>query len=66
LFTTSGEDVNLEDLLGGLFGGRAGRGWGPVPGRPGGGDPLTVEQAYHGGSHTITIEGIDGPRAPSM
>ena len=23
--------INLEDLLGGLFGGRAGRGWGPSP-----------------------------------
>src|SRR5262249_56163857 len=31
VFTTSGEDVNLDDLLGGLFRGRAGRGWGHVP-----------------------------------
>ena len=61
---TSGEDVDLEDLLGGLFGGRAGRGWGPVPGADQEAEiPLTVEQAYHGGRHTtITIEGIDGPR----
>ena len=63
VFTTSGEDVNLEDLLGGLFGGRAGRGWGPVPGADQEAEiPLTVEGAYHGGRHTITIEGIDGPR----
>lgn len=63
VFTAGGEDVNLEDLLGGLFGGRAGRGWGPVPGADQEAEiPLTVEQAYHGGRHTITIEGIDGPR----
>src|SRR5215471_7611788 len=63
VFTTSGEDVNLDDLLGGLFGGRAGRGWGPVPGADQEAEiPLTVEQAYHGGLHTITMEGIDGPR----
>jgi curved DNA-binding protein len=63
VFTTSGEDVNLEDLLGGLFGARAGRGWGPVPGADQETElPLTVEEAYHGGRRTIIIEGIDGPR----
>jgi curved DNA-binding protein len=64
VFTAGGEDVNLEDLLGGLFGGRAGRGWGPVPGADQEAEiPLTVEEAYHGGRRTITIEGIEGPRA---
>src|SRR5215472_4654808 len=63
VFTTSGENVNLDDLLGGLFGGRARRGWGPVPGADQEAEiPLTVEQAYHGGRHTMTIEGIEGPR----
>jgi curved DNA-binding protein len=63
VFTAGGEDVNLEDLLGGLFGGRAGQGWGPVPGADQEAEiPLTVEQAYHGGRQTITIEGIEGPR----
>jgi curved DNA-binding protein len=63
VFTTGGEDVDLEDLLGGLFGGRAGRGWGPVPGAgPEAEITLTVGAASRGGRHTITIEGIDGPR----
>jgi len=63
VFTTSGEDVNLEDLLGELFGGRAAPGRGPVPGADQEAEiSLTVEQAYHGGRQTITIGGIEGPR----
>lgn len=63
VFTAGGEDVNLDDLLSGLFGDRAGRGWGPVPGADQEAEiPLTVEQAYRGGPHTITIEGMEGPR----
>ena len=27
-----GEDIDLEDLLGGMFGGRGRTGWGPIPG----------------------------------
>ena len=58
-FTTgSGENIDLDDLLGGLFGGRAGRGWGPIPGA----DQeavveLTVEEAYHGTRRSVTLEG---------
>jgi curved DNA-binding protein len=58
-FTTgSGEDIDLDDLLGGLFGGRAGRGWGPIPGA----DTeavveLTAEEAYHGTRRSVTLEG---------
>jgi curved DNA-binding protein len=64
-----GEDVNLDDILGGLFGGRsrAGRGsagWGPIPGA----DQealieLTVDEAYRGGKRSITIEGGGGSRS---
>jgi curved DNA-binding protein len=53
-----GEDINLDDLLGGIFGGRAGRGWGPIPGA----DQeavieLTVEDAYRGTRRSVTLEG---------
>ena len=54
--------IDLDDLLGGLFGGR-GRGRGPIPGADQEAEiPLTVEEAYHGVRRTVTIEGIDGPR----
>jgi curved DNA-binding protein len=64
-FTTgSGENIDLDDLLGGLFGGRAGRGWGPIPGA----DQeavveLTVEEAYHGTRRSVTFEGGGQTRA---
>jgi curved DNA-binding protein len=53
-----GEDINLDDLFGGMFGGRAGRGWGPIPGA----DQeavieLTVEEAYRGTRRSVTLEG---------
>jgi curved DNA-binding protein len=59
-------DIDLDDLLGGLFGGRggtAGRGWGPIPGA----DQearleLTVEEAYDGGHRTVTLQGPGGQR----
>jgi curved DNA-binding protein len=59
----SGENIDLDDLLGGLFGGRAGRGWGPIPGA----DQeavveLTVEEAYHGTRRSVTLEGGDQTR----
>jgi curved DNA-binding protein len=55
--------VDIEDLLGGMFGGR-GRGRG---GAVSGADqeaelPLTVEEAYRGGRRQITLNGPDGPR----
>ncbi|WP_327103072.1 DnaJ C-terminal domain-containing protein [Nonomuraea glycinis] len=53
-----GTDVDLDDLLSGMFGGRGRRRWGPVPGA----DQevrltLTVEEAYRGGRHGITLPG---------
>ena len=58
-FTTgSGENIDLDDLLGGLFGGRAGRGWGPIPGADQEATiELTVEEAYRGSRRSVTIEG---------
>jgi curved DNA-binding protein len=62
-----GDDVDLDDLFGGLFGGRAGYdragyggagrgGWGPIPGADQTAEiQLTVEEAYHGGRRTVTI-----------
>ena len=57
--TGGGAGVDIEDLLGGLFG----RGGAPV----GGADqeaelPLTVEEAYRGGRREVTLPGTSGPR----
>ncbi|NJC70510.1 J domain-containing protein [Planosporangium thailandense] len=72
-FDTGG--VDMEDLLGGIFGGRGGFGGfrgggygggfgrGPVPGADSEAEiPLTVEEAYHGGHHRITLQGPEGSR----
>jgi curved DNA-binding protein len=66
-----GDDVDLEDLLGGIFGGRGrgGRGgwggWGPGP-IPGSDHEaeveISVEEAFHGTERTLTTSGPDGPR----
>jgi curved DNA-binding protein len=64
-FGFGGGDIDLEDLLGGMFGGRAGRGWGPIPGADQEAEiELTVEEAYHGTRRTVTLGG--GPRARSL
>ncbi len=58
-------DIDLDDLLGGLFGrrGRAGRGWGPIPGADQEAEiELTVEEAYRGVRRSITLAGGDGAR----
>jgi len=53
--------LDIEDLLGGLFGGRAGRGWGPIPGADQEAElELTVEEAYRGGHRSVALEGPDG------
>ena len=63
-FGPGGEDIDLDDLLGGLFGGRSGRGWGPIPGADQEAElELTVEEAYHGGLRSVTLQGPDGQRS---
>ncbi|MCU1433263.1 MAG: Chaperone protein DnaJ [Actinotalea sp.] len=64
-YSGSGDDVDLQDLLGGIFGarGRGRGGWGPVSGS----DhetvvELTVEEAYHGTRRSLSISDVDGPR----
>ena len=53
-----GADIDIEDLLGGIFGGRAGPGFGPMPGADQEAElPLTVEEAYRGGRKTVTLGG---------
>jgi curved DNA-binding protein len=57
-FTADFGDIDLDDLLGGLFGGGAGRGFGPIPGA----DQeavidVTVEDAYRGARRSVTLEG---------
>ena len=58
-FSTDGADVDLEDLLGGMFGGR--RGWGPIPGADQEAQlELSLEDAYRGGLRTLTLAGAGG------
>ncbi|MGW3654909.1 DnaJ C-terminal domain-containing protein [Streptomyces sp. NPDC005151] len=61
-FATAGFD--FEDLFGGVFGGRAGRGPGTVPGADQEAEfTLTVEEAYRGGRRKITLGGPGGERS---
>jgi len=60
-----GDDIDVDDLLGAMFGGRGrGRaGWGPIPGA----DQetvieLSVEEAYNGTRRSLSIAGPDGQR----
>jgi curved DNA-binding protein len=54
----AGDDIDLDDLIGGLFGSRAGRGWGPIPGADQeAAVELTVEEAYRGTHRSVTLEG---------
>jgi curved DNA-binding protein len=56
-------EVDLDDLLGGMFAGRAGRGWGPIPGADQSADiEVTVEEAYHGTRRTLSLSGPGGTR----
>ncbi|MCW2821915.1 MAG: heat shock protein DnaJ domain protein [Marmoricola sp.] len=60
-----GDDVDLEDLLGGIFGGGGRRraGWGPIPGSDVEAEvEVSVEDAYRGTHRSLTIDGPGGPR----
>jgi curved DNA-binding protein len=55
--------VDLEDLFGGVFGGRRQRGFGPIPGAEQEAElDVSVEEAYRGGRRTLTVQGPRGPR----
>ena len=55
--------IDLDDLFGGLFGGRGRRSWGPIPGADQEAElQISLEEAYSGGRRTITLPGPDGPR----
>lgn len=59
----SADDVDLDDLLGGMFGGRGRRGRGPVPGADQEFEiELPVEDAYAGTKRGFSISGPDGTR----
>jgi curved DNA-binding protein len=61
-FDDLGVDIDLEDLLGGMFGRGRGRS-GPLPGADQEAElPLTVEEAFRGGRRPVTLTGTDGPR----
>ena len=64
-YSGSGDNVDLEDLLGGIFGsrGRTRSGWGPVSGSDHETEvKLTVEEAYTGTQRTLSLRDADGPR----
>ncbi|MGF7234078.1 MAG: DnaJ C-terminal domain-containing protein [Frankia sp.] len=63
--TASGDAIDIEDLLGGIFGGRGrpGRGAGTYAGADQETEiVLTVEDAFFGGRRSITVGGPDGQR----
>jgi curved DNA-binding protein len=61
--TSSADDIDIDDLLGGFFRGRTTRGWGPIPGADQEAElGLTVEEAYRGGHHSVSLAGPGGPR----
>ncbi|MFF0341266.1 DnaJ C-terminal domain-containing protein [Kribbella sp. NPDC004875] len=55
------EGIDLDDLLGGMFGGRVRQGWGRIPGSDQEVElELTVEEAYRGGNRKLTVHGPTG------
>jgi curved DNA-binding protein len=57
------QDIDLEELFGGMFGGRRGGGWGPVAGADQEAElELSVEEAYSGVRRSVTLSGPGGTR----
>jgi curved DNA-binding protein len=63
-FSSGGDDVDIEDLFGGIFGGGGRRQtWGPIAGADQEAElVLSLEEAYRGGKRSITLTGGDGQR----
>ena len=58
-----GDGINLDDLLGGLFGGRVRGGFGTIPGADHEGElEVTVEEAYQGTQRTVSLGTAEGTR----
>jgi len=63
-FSTRGSgDIDIEDLLEGMFSGRGGRGWGSIPGADQEAElVLPLADAYRGGPRSVTLAGPGGER----
>jgi curved DNA-binding protein len=58
-----GDGINLDDLLGGLFGGRARGGFATIPGADHEAElEITVEEAYRGTQRTVSLGTAEGTR----
>ena len=57
------DGINLDDLLGGLFGGRVRGGFGTIPGADHEAElEITVEEAYRGTQRTVSLGTAEGTR----
>jgi len=64
VFGDLGPDLDIEDLLGGMFGRARGGRRQPVRGADQEAElELTVEESYRGGQRSLTLPGPDGPRS---
>ena len=62
-FGNGGPDIDLEEIFGGMFGGRQRAGRGPILGADQESElVLTVDEAYRGGRRSLSFSGPDGPR----
>jgi curved DNA-binding protein len=62
--TTDGEDIDIEDLFGDLFGGRGRQRWGPISGADQEFElEITLEEAIKGGRRWLSLSGPDGTRS---
>jgi len=61
-FDVQGDEFDIGDILGSMFGGGGRRrSWGPIPGADQEAPiDLSVEDAYHGTSRTLTVTGASG------